>query len=139
MSDQPLQAKNLGKPSEADQAWLKHIRQEQQEAPKRMEETAKYLAAIISISLTIFLGQRPDSLPEWTTTPLLTAALLWMLAAVVSFFVLFPWPYRYAPDSPGSIEATYRRITRVKLLLLIGAVVCYLVALGLGTWAFLGG
>ncbi|MCO6491942.1 MAG: hypothetical protein J5I98_26230 [Phaeodactylibacter sp.] len=59
--------------------------------------------------------------------------------AVLSFFVLFPWRYRYNPDSPEDIRRAFARAGRVKRTVLAASAVCYLVALGLGVGAYLGG
>ncbi|PHN00724.1 hypothetical protein [Flavilitoribacter nigricans] len=124
-------------PSTADSDWLEYAQKEQQQAPKHVEETAKYLAAVISISLTIFLGQSSDEIVSDAKEFLDWGALLWGISAVISFFVFFPWAYHYNPQSPDSIRKTYSRITRIKRWLLIAAVLCYLTALGFGILGFL--
>ncbi|MGB5828206.1 MAG: hypothetical protein WBH22_17420 [Pseudomonas mandelii] len=126
-------------PTEAELAWLAHAQAEQQKTPERIEETAKYLAGIIAISLTIFIDKRPDGLAEWTSNWLTTSAVLWGVAALVSLFVLLPWRYRYKADNPASIEMAFGRVTKVKYVLLWISVICYLVALGLGVYVFIKG
>ena len=115
--------------TEAEKAWLAHYAEEQRKTPARLEEVAKYLAGIISISLTIFIDKRPPNLQIWTQGTLTTAAVFWMLSAFLSFIVLFPWWYRYHAQSPDSIEQMHQRLVRVKFILLIASVVFYLVAL----------
>lgn len=136
MSNKELIAKSSA-PTNSDLDWIEHVRKEQQQSPQRMEDTAKYLAAIISISLTIFLNQSTTEFSSLAKQVLNLAVLLWGGAAVISFFVIFPWAYRYNPESPESIRNTYKRITRIKRWLLITSVLCYLIALGLGILAFI--
>lgn len=140
MSDTPtpLRAQSSA-PSDDDQKWLEHYREEQRNTPVRLEETAKYLAGIISISLTIFVDKRPANLQEWTQGTLTVAAVLWMLSALLSFAVLFPWRYRYREDSPADIRRAHRRIVRVKMALLVCSVALFLTALGIGVFAFVKG
>ncbi|MFN7115716.1 MAG: hypothetical protein ACK4TA_02900 [Saprospiraceae bacterium] len=138
MSDTPPILKGSA-PDPSDTSWVEHARSEQQQQALRLEETAKYLAGIIAISLTIFIDKRPANLAAWTGDVLTGAALVWMGAAFLSFLVLFPWRYRYAPDSPDDIRRAFRRVVQVKWALLVAATVCFLVALGMGVWAFLKG
>jgi len=138
MSNPPL-AKSKGTPSEADQSWLAFIEKEKQEAPKRLEETAKFLAGIISISLTVFISKRPEGLADWTGKWLVWAALLWVLSAIASFFVLYPLQYRFTPDSPDDIRRSYGKITRHKRVLLLVSLLLFLAALGMAVVAFVWG
>lgn len=134
----PLRAQS-SIPTDDDRAWLEHYRQEQRNTPARLEETAKYLAGIISISLTIFIDKRPANLESWTQGTLTGAAVLWMLSALLSFAVLFPWRYRYREDSPADVRHAHRRVVRVKWTLLLCSVVLFLAALGIGVFAFAKG
>ena len=138
MPDTPPPTSQSGPPGDTDQEWLEHARSEQRKAPERIENTAKYLAGIIGISLTIFLNKQPEQLASWTKTLHTLAAVLWMAAAVSSFFVLYPWRYRYNPDSPSDIQRALAKVIRVKRVILIIAIILYLVALGLGCWVYLG-
>lgn len=134
----PLRAQSSA-PTDDDRAWLEHYRQEQRNTPVRLEETAKYLAGIISISLTIFIDKRPANLESWTQGTLTVAAVLWMLSALLSFAVLFPWRYRYREDSPADVRRAHRHVVRVKMVLLVFSVLLFLVALGIGVFAFAKG
>ena len=134
----PPKAK-AGPPSEAEQSWVKHVQAEIQKEPQRLEETAKFLVGIISISLTIFLSKRPEGLAAWTGAWFVASAVIWMLSALLSFFVLYPWRYRFNEASPDDIRRAYGRITRAKRVLLVLSLGAYFLALGLGCYAFLGG
>ena len=134
----PIRAKSTV-PKDNDLVWIQHAKDEQRNAPGRIEETAKYLAGVISISLTIFIDKRPLTLQAWTQIPLSIAAVLWMMAALGSFTVLFPWRYTYREDSPSDIRRAYRRIVKVKMILLAISTVLFLAALSCGIFAFIKG
>lgn len=131
----PLQAQSAP-PTGEDLNWLTLAREDQRSTPTRLEETAKYLAAIISLSLTIFIDKRPATLQPWTQSVLAVASVLWILSALLSFFVLFPWRYHYTADSPSDIRRAYRKVISVKMTLLAVSVAFYLVALSIGVFAF---
>jgi len=126
-------------PTEAELAWLAHAQAEQQKTPERIEETAKYIAGIVAISLTIFIDKRPDDLAEWTDDWLTTVAVVWGIATLLSLFVLLPWRYKYRKDNPASIEAAFKKVSKVKYITLWASVICFLVALGMAIFAFVKG
>lgn len=64
MSDTPPILKG-SPPDPSDTSWLEHARSEQQQQALRLEETAKYLAGIIAISLTIFIDKRRQASYRW--------------------------------------------------------------------------
>lgn len=138
MKKPPL-ATSVGEPTDADKSWLAFIEKEKQEAPKRLEDTAKFLAGIISISLTVFITKRPEGLAEWTGKWFVWAAVFWVLSAVASFFVLYPLRYDFAPDSPDDIRRAYRKITVHKQILLFVSLLLFLWALGFASYAFVCG
>lgn len=129
----PLQGRP---PTEHEISWVNHARTEQQNEPARHEETAKFLAGIISISLAIFIDNRPEDAPAWAQITTTIAALLWMVSALLAFAVLFPRRYRYHADSPDNIEDQWTRIASVKYRLLVASVVFFLIALALGVAVF---
>lgn len=138
MSKPPI-AQSKGIPTDHDKSWLAHAQKEKQEAPKRLEETAKFLVAIISISLTVFISNRPEGLAAWTDEAVIWAAVIWMISVLLSFFVLFPWRYQFNPESAEDIERAYRKISNAKWLLLVLSVAFYLLALGIAAFAFISG
>ncbi|MEZ4957282.1 MAG: hypothetical protein R2825_27235 [Saprospiraceae bacterium] len=136
---QPPTAKSTGAPTAADQSWLAHAQKEKQETPKRLEDTAQFLVAIISISLTVFISNRPEGLADWTGGCFVWATVFWVVSALLSFFVLFPWRYPFNPDSPADIQRAYGRISNTKRVLLLLSVGCFLLALGMASFAFMMG
>lgn len=126
-------------PDKSNQSWLEHAQKEIQTEPARLEETAKFLVGIISISLTIFISKQPEGLAAWTKGYFIFSALVWMLATLLSFFVLYPWRYSFNPESPTDIQRAYQRITTTKRVLLTLSIALFLAALGLATYAVLMG
>lgn len=123
-------------PSAAELAWLKHAQDEQQKAPERIEEAAKYLAGIVSICLTIFMDKDPRSLISGLDIYLHAVSVLWMIAVVLSFFVLFPTRYPFTKDSPASIKAAFQQVAKTKRNYLKVAMGCFLFGLGLALFVF---
>lgn len=134
----PPKAKGIP-PSKVDESWIEHVQADIQKQPERLEETAKYLTGIISISLTIFISNPPKGLAAWTSSWFTTATIIWMASAVLSIFVLFPWRYTLNEDSPEDIKRAYAKITKRKRRVLVLTLVAFLLALGLATYAFLAG
>lgn len=133
----PPPVTNHGVTSDHDKSWLAHAQKEKQEAPKRLEETAKFLVAVISLSLTIFISKRPAELPDWTTESFRGVALIWMVSVLLSFGVLFPWPYSFREDSPEDIQRVTTKIATYKYRVLILSVLLFLGGLGLAVLAFM--
>jgi hypothetical protein len=113
------------------QKWYDFQLREIQDTPKRYEDAAKFLSSMISISLAIFLsvsgktGFREIGPFAWVITGL----ILWMVSLVLSFFVLFPFRYRFAADSIETFQRTHQKIVCVKRFLLILSLVFFFIAL----------
>ena len=119
------------KTSEADQSWIKHQREVQQQTPQRIEDAAKFLSGMISISLTIFLKLNPEGFKAVAGSGLLNAAvLLWIASLVFTFLVLFPAPYRYNDSSAATIKRMHDKVVRYKYGMLAAGAVLFLGALG---------
>ena len=119
------------KTSEADQSWIKHQREVQQQTPQRIEDAAKFLSGMISISLTIFLKLNPEGFKAVAGSGLLnTAVLLWIASLVFTFLVLFPAPYRYNDSSAATIKRMHDKVVRYKYGMLAAGAVLFLGALG---------
>ncbi|WP_282782625.1 hypothetical protein [Phaeodactylibacter xiamenensis] len=128
------------KTSEADQSWIKHQREVQQKTPERIEDAAKFLSGMISISLTIFLKLNPDGFKEMAGSGLLnTAVLLWIASLVFTFLVLFPAPYRYHDSSAASIRKMHKNVVRYKYGMLAAGAVLFLAALGVLVGLYVAG
>ena len=124
--------------TEEQKAWHAYLRAAKQEEPKRLEEAAKFLAGMISITFTIFLSADKELLQHAAPGLPIAAALLWLIALLLAFAVLYPMPYRTVRDSAEAIEQMHQQLVRRKTFLLAGAVIAFLVALGLLTGVFVG-
>ena len=125
-------------PAPDTKSWYAYIWQEQQQSPNRLEDAAKFLASMISISLTIFLaiGKKAfENIGQHDSVKV--AVVLWLLSLLFSFFVLFPWRYRFVSESIKSIKAMHKKVVRVKRVLLILSLVLFLTALTLLAVLFL--
>ena len=123
----PLSAK---KATPEDQSWLEHSWKNQQEEPSRLEDAAKFLAGMISISLTIFLKINQDgavSIAKYEGTSWIVVS--WLLSLIFSFAVLYPFSYRFAPNSVDSIKKMHQRVVRTKQILLAVSVALFLLSL----------
>jgi len=92
---------------------------QKQEVPKWLEETAKFLVAIVSVSLTVFISKRPEGLEAWADNSFIWVAVIWIISMLLSFFVLFSWRYNFNPESAEDIERTYCKISNAKWWLLV--------------------
>jgi hypothetical protein len=119
-------------------SWYEHIWREKQETPKRLEDAAKFLASMISISLSIFLAIGKTAFENSRGSFLIKLSLiLWLLSLIVSFSVLFPWRYKYVSESVKSIKEMNQRVARDKYALLILSLVLFLSALSILAYLFL--
>jgi hypothetical protein len=120
------------KATQEEVSWLAFALKESQETPKRVEDAAKYLSGLIAVTFTIFLQPREKAFAASLAHPLFGWAVgLWLVAVVLSLGVVFPLPYAYLPNSAGSIKAAYRRVTVLKLSILVAGTVCFLAALAM--------
>lgn len=127
-----LQAK---KATPEAQKWHDYQLATRQKEPERIEDAAKYLSGMISISLTIFLAVNPDTFKEAPAgTALITAATFWLLSLLASFLVLFPVPYKYNRTSAEDIERMHNKTVRYKYFWLVLSASCFVVALGILAW-----
>jgi hypothetical protein len=121
-----------------DKSWLEWQQKEKQETVKRLEDTAKYLSGISSLSLSILLGVNREALKLFSNTIGLKIALCcWLLSIVLTLIVVFPFPYKYASNSADSIRALYKRIGQTKFLLLILGTLLYLIGLSMMVYFYL--
>jgi predicted membrane channel-forming protein YqfA (hemolysin III family) len=113
-------------------SWIEHQRKEQQEAPRRLEETAKYLSGLSAISLTIMLGPYSETLKTFRTTAGLKLGIVcWLISIVCTLAVVFPFRYRYIGNSESSVRNVHRKITKVKFTLLLTGALFYLTGISI--------
>ena len=124
----------------ATQKWHEYILKQQMETPKRLEEVARYLSGMISITLTIFLvGDEKAFQESNNTTWVVIASVVWLISLLLTLIVQFPWRYHYAPESAESVQNMHDRIVRNKYRALVTATALFVLALGILVAVFLGG
>jgi len=119
-----------GLPDEQDQYWQEYVKEQQAKEGERVEDAAKFLSGMISISLAIFVKINPQAFnlmaDTWWAA---VVVVLWLLSLGLSFFVFFPFGYRYHPEVPSSIQAFHEKMVRRKRGLLLWSMVCFFLAL----------
>ncbi len=118
--------------SSETRSWHEYVRKSRQEEPKRLEDAAKFLAGMISISLTIFLDLNEkafEGMESSTVTSVIVIA--WLLSLLSAFLVLFPTPYRFAKNSAEDIEKMQRKVVKNKQRLLYVSAALFMFALGM--------
>ena len=121
-----------------DKSWIEHYRTESQGTLKRLEETAKYLSGLSSISLTLMLGPNHDIFKALHNSLLLKAGIIsWLLSIIFSLVVVFPFRYRYVTNSITSIKQTQAKKARLKFRFLILASILFLAGISLVACLFL--
>ncbi|MBU0755995.1 MAG: hypothetical protein KJ645_12700 [Planctomycetes bacterium] len=116
-------------------SWYDYIYKTRQETPKRLEECAKLLIAVITITLTLLLTLGKSALENGDLQGHFgKIAGLWLISLLFCLFVVFPWPYRYSDVSLQSFKNAHRRIICFKYNLLIIAVILLLIGLGIFVW-----
>ena len=129
-----------GKPAPPDtKSWYEHIWKTQQETPARLEEAAKFLSGVISITLTLFLTVGKGAFEDVRPAGWAGAALgMWLLSLVLCLLVIFPRRYDYCDTRVDSIKQAHARIVKVKYTMLATGVVLFLIALAILTLVFFG-
>lgn len=126
-------------PDSEDDYWQKYLRNNQAKEGERLEDAAKFLSGMISISLTIFLKINDAAFvalsQSWYA---ILVVVLWLLALAGSFLVFFPFGYAVHHAVPSSIEAFHQQMVQRKRRLLLGSTVCFFLALLLLGMAFVG-
>jgi hypothetical protein len=125
------------KPTDPDtEKWHDFLVKEQQETPKRLEDAAKALTGIISITLALFLSVGKSSFENSPGCIIKSALVAWLVSLVVAFVVTFPFAYRFPSGSTGKFREKHKVIVRNKYVLLILSTVLYVAALVLLAWRF---
>ncbi len=118
-------------PNKEDEFWQTYFRDNKVKEPERLEDAAKFLSGMISISLTIFLKINDtafDNLPKWV---MIFTISFWLISLAGSFLVFFPFQYPVHENAVRSIKDFHTNMVRRKRLLLLGSTVCFFLALGI--------
>ena len=123
--------------NEEQAAWHSYLDQLKKEEPKRLEEAAKFLSGMISLSLTIFLSSDKGIFQDQSPMLLASNVVLWLISLLLAFLVLFPMAYRLNKASSESIEDMHKQAVRRKTYLLAGAVLTFVAALGILVFVYI--
>ena len=108
-----------------DESWQAHRWSEAQKVPERIEDAAKFLATMLSLSLSIMLGLEKPALAIKDYGPshqLLWGLGFWLVAILVTFMAIMPTSYFSIPDSTDDYRRMHKQIVRRKFgFLLVGA------------------
>lgn len=114
-----------------------HIWKTQQETAARLEEAAKFLSGVISLTLTLFLTVGKDSFENVRLKGWAGIALgMWLVSLVACLCVIFPRRYRYCGISVDSFKQAHAKIVKVKYTILVIGVLLFLFALAILAWIF---
>lgn len=121
-----------GTPTSPDVAhWLSYERKVREETPKRLEDAAKFLAGMVSITFTIFVRLDVDAFKGASAGLLYLTVICWLLSLGLAFLVIFPVRFKYASQSAESISIMHKRVVERKYVLFVSSVVLFMVALAL--------
>jgi hypothetical protein len=125
-------------PNSEDMNWQNYLRDNKAKEPERLEDAAKFLSGMISISLTIFLKINDTAFAvlseSWYA---ILVVVLWLVALAGSFFVLFPFRYPVSEAVPNSIREFHEKMVRRKRHLLLMSTVCFFLVLGILGMSFI--
>ncbi|HLC15942.1 MAG TPA: hypothetical protein VJL89_06915 [Thermodesulfovibrionia bacterium] len=96
-------------------SWFEYSWKLQQDVPARYEDAAKFLATMISLSLTIFTTAL-DKLKVISFPPvvLLVSLVIWLIAMFFAFHVLWPKSYYFYDKSVESVKKAQKEIIHTK-------------------------
>lgn len=107
-----------GQPAPPDtKSWHEYSWKMLQDIPARYEDAAKFLATMISLSLSIFTTAL-DKLKviAFPSTLLLACLVIWLFALFFAFKVLWPRTYTFYDKSVDAVKETQKTIIRAKKL-----------------------
>ena len=117
------------KASPEAQKWHEHQLEVQQKTPERLEEAAKFLSGMISISLSIFLIGDEKLFQGAASSVVVFASIAWLLSLLAALLVIFPRQYDYHQQSAESIKAMHTKVVRWKYLLLVLSAALFFMAM----------
>lgn len=114
----PIAQKMKRKVSDTEKSWQEHALKMHQSAPEHLENTAKFLGALVSICFTLLVRVNQEVLGMGTVSGLnnwtFSAIVLWFFCIVCCLLVFFPINYRYSKDSAQTIQEAHQRIISYK-------------------------
>ncbi len=121
--------KIIGEPPMPDaEKWHDYGFKMQQETPNRLEDAAKFLAGMISISLTLTIPNLDKLLSMFYQTFWIKIGFgLWLISLALVFFVIYPRKYQFHSRSAEQIKTVHLRLWRYKRRLFIISVITYFI------------
>ena len=119
----------IPKPIHPDaKSWHEYSWKLQQEAPERIEDAAKFIATMISITLSIFFASLKNFQQSFANLNWLIFALIcWLIALFCAFFVILPTKYKFVSKSADDIKRMLRSIVNTKKNVLMFTMLLYTV------------
>ena len=71
-------------------AWRAFMLEQEQKTPERLEDVAKALSGMISVTLAIFLTIGKKEFENNPDNTIAIALIIWLVSLVLSFLVVFP-------------------------------------------------
>lgn len=123
-----------------DLKWIEFQFKDKQDTLKRLEDTAKYLSGLSSVSLTILVAPNKEVFSLFTHSWLLkTGIISWLISILFTLAVLFPFRYRYMENSAQSIKTMFKKTTAIKYTLLILGTFFYVAGICITVFIYLFG
>jgi hypothetical protein len=93
-------------------AWRAFMLEQEQKTPERLEDVAKALSGMVSITLAIFLTIGRQEFENSPDVTIAIALIIWLVSLILSFLVVFPFPYSYSKQSAKTFINTHKRTKR---------------------------
>ena len=120
------------------ESWMTYSWETKQQTPARLEDAAKYLAVMMTVAITLFLGViEKNALLTTSSWWIKSIPLLWCLSLILSFLVLYPKKYLFNASSAESIQQMTEKIIQWKQRIFFAASLCFIVGMGLLVWKFI--
>ena len=115
------------KPPPEVKSWHEYSWKLQQTAPERIEDAAKFIATMISITLSIFFASLKNFQQSFATVNLLIFVLVcWLAALFCAFFVILPTKYKFVSKSADDIKRMLSTIINTKKNVLLLTMLLYI-------------
>lgn len=108
------------------ESWMRYTWEMKQKTADRIEDAAKALATMISIALSFFwgiLGLNAE-LKQLIDSKILS--VIWILALIISFFVLYPRKYKFNPYSADTIKKMTEEMIHFKKILFLISIILFI-------------
>jgi hypothetical protein len=126
--------------SSEDSSWIDFQLKERQSSLQRLEDAAKFLSGLASVSLTIMLSVNKSAFDQFSQSLTLKIGVLsWLISIVLTLGVVLPFRYNYIENSADSIKKMNQIVRRTKYALLTLGALFYLAGICILSWLYLTG